>query len=84
MKKDEKVVVTQVPPLKWLPWLIIAYGLEGLGYIVTGTFIVSIAEKTSNFSSDPTFVWMVVGLGAIPSRIYPGQHLLKNGDLLSR
>jgi predicted MFS family arabinose efflux permease len=69
MKKDEKVVVTQVPPLKWLPWLIIAYGLEGLGYIVTGTFIVSIAEKTSNFSSDPTFVWMVVGLGAIPSCI---------------
>jgi predicted MFS family arabinose efflux permease len=69
MKKDEQVVVTQVPPLKWLPWLIIAYGLEGLGYIVTGTFIVSIAEKTSTFSSDPAFVWMVVGLGAIPSCI---------------
>jgi predicted MFS family arabinose efflux permease len=69
MKKDEQVVVTQVPPLKWLPWLIIAYGLEGLGYIVTGTFIVSIVEKTSTFSSDPAFVWMVVGLGAIPSCI---------------
>jgi predicted MFS family arabinose efflux permease len=69
MKKDEQVVVVQVPPLKWLPWLIIAYGLEGLGYIVTGTFIVSIAEKTSTFSSDPAFVWMVVGLGAIPSCI---------------
>ena len=64
-----QVVITQVPPLKWIPWLIIAYGLEGLGYIVTGTFIVSIAEKTSTFSSDPAFVWMVVGLGAIPSCI---------------
>lgn len=69
LKKYEQVVVIQVPPLKWLPWLIIAYGLEGLGYIVTGTFIVSIAEKTSTFSSEPTFVWMVVGLGAIPSCI---------------
>jgi predicted MFS family arabinose efflux permease len=69
MKKDAQVVVTQVPPLKWLPWLIIAYGLEGLGYIVTGTFIVSIAEKSTTFSSDPAFVWMVVGLGAIPSCI---------------
>lgn len=69
LKKDEQVVVIQVPPLKWLAWLIIAYGLEGLGYIVTGTFIVSIAEKTSTFSSEPTFVWMVVGLGAIPSCI---------------
>jgi predicted MFS family arabinose efflux permease len=69
MKKDAQVAFTQVPPLKWLPWLIIAYGLEGLGYIVTGTFIVSIAEKSSTFSSDPTFVWMVVGLGAIPACI---------------
>lgn len=69
VKKDEQIVITQVPPLKWLPWLIIAYGLEGLGYIVTGTFIVSIAEKTSVFSIDPTFVWMVVGLSAIPSCI---------------
>lgn len=69
IKKDEQVVITQAPPLKWLPWLIIAYGLEGLGYIVTGTFIVSIAEKTSTFSSNPAFVWMVVGLGAIPSCI---------------
>jgi predicted MFS family arabinose efflux permease len=69
VKKDEQIVITQAPPLKWLPWLIIAYGLEGLGYIVTGTFIVSIAEKTSVFSIDPTFVWMVVGLSAIPSCI---------------
>ncbi|WP_368655084.1 YbfB/YjiJ family MFS transporter [Ornithinibacillus sp. 4-3] len=69
MKKEEQVVVTQAPPLKWLPWLIIAYGLEGLGYIITGTFIVSIAEQTSTFSNDPAIVWMVAGLAAIPSCI---------------
>ncbi|MGG3573549.1 YbfB/YjiJ family MFS transporter [Bacillus gobiensis] len=57
------------PPTKWLPWLIIAYGLEGLGYIVTGTFIVSIAEDTPNFNGDATFIWMIVGLAAIPSCI---------------
>lgn len=56
-----------VPPTKWLLWLIIAYGLEGLGYIVTGTFIVSIAEKTPSFQNDATLVWMMVGLAAIPS-----------------
>ncbi|WP_085994151.1 YbfB/YjiJ family MFS transporter [Oceanobacillus senegalensis] len=69
MKKDSQMVTIQAPPLKWLPWLIIAYGLEGLGYIVTGTFIVSIAEKTSIFLMDPAIVWVVVGLGAIPSCI---------------
>lgn len=58
-----------VPPLKWIPWLIVAYGLEGLGYIVTGTFIVSIAKEIPSFNGDATVVWMVVGLAAIPSCI---------------
>lgn len=63
-KEDNFAVV---PPTKWLLWLIIAYGLEGLGYIVTGTFIVSIAEKTPSLHNDATLVWMMVGLAAIPS-----------------
>lgn len=61
-------VSLQTPPRQWLPWLIVAYGLEGLGYIVTGTFIVSIAEETEMFQ-EPSIVWSVVGLAAIPSCI---------------
>ena len=59
----------QTPPSKWLPWLFIAYGLEGLGYIVTGTFIVDIAQKIPSFSGNATLVWIVVGLAAAPSCI---------------
>ncbi|WP_260287848.1 YbfB/YjiJ family MFS transporter [Peribacillus aracenensis] len=66
-KKDKQDMIVKVPPANWLIWLIIAYGLEGLGYIVTGTFIVSIAEKTSSFHNGATLVWMMVGLAAIPS-----------------
>ncbi|MCY8939822.1 YbfB/YjiJ family MFS transporter [Peribacillus frigoritolerans] len=66
-KKNKQDIIVKVPPTKWLIWLIIAYGLEGLGYIVTGTFIVSIAEKTSYFHNGATLVWMMVGLAAIPS-----------------
>jgi predicted MFS family arabinose efflux permease len=66
-KKNKQDRIVKVPPTKWLIWLIIAYGLEGLGYIVTGTFIVSIAEKTSYFHNGATLVWMMVGLAAIPS-----------------
>lgn len=58
-----------VPPASWMKWLIIAYGLEGLGYIVTGTFIVSMAEKSVSFHGDATTVWLVVGIAAIPSCI---------------
>ncbi|WP_342527821.1 YbfB/YjiJ family MFS transporter [Chryseomicrobium sp. FSL W7-1435] len=51
----------------WLIWLLIAYGLEGLGYIITGTFIVAIAEDSSVFAGSGTDVWALVGLAAVPS-----------------
>lgn len=51
----------------WLVWLLIAYGLEGLGYIITGTFIVAIAENSTVFSDNGTQVWAIVGLAAVPS-----------------
>ncbi|MGG3468490.1 YbfB/YjiJ family MFS transporter [Neobacillus pocheonensis] len=65
--KNKQETFALVPSTKWLLWLTIAYGLEGLGYIVSGTFIVSIAEKTSFFQKGATLVWMMVGLAAIPS-----------------
>ena len=68
-KQEIKEAGIQTPPMNWLPWLTIAYGLEGLGYIVTGTFIVSIAEKSPSFHSDATLVWLIAGLAAIPSCI---------------
>ena len=60
-------ISVKVPPAKWLPWIFIAYGLEGLGYIVTGTFIIDIAEKIPSFNGHATIIWAIVGLFAIPS-----------------
>ncbi|WP_259345543.1 YbfB/YjiJ family MFS transporter [Priestia aryabhattai] len=68
-QNKKKGIPAYGPPTKWIPWLIIAYGLEGLGYIVTGTFIISIAGQIPNFNGDATFIWMIVGLAAIPSCI---------------
>lgn len=68
-KCKEQVLAIRTPPLKWLPWLVLAYGLEGLGYIITGTFIVAIAEQSSAISFEPSIVWVVVGFAAIPSCI---------------
>jgi predicted MFS family arabinose efflux permease len=64
IKKDTFIQFTSH---KWLPWLIVAYGCEGFGYIVTGTFIVSIAEKISGFNGDANLVWILVGLASTPS-----------------
>ncbi|UQZ85812.1 Major Facilitator Superfamily protein [Paenibacillus konkukensis] len=57
------------PPARWLPWLIASYGLEGLGYIVTGTFIVAIADQIPGFAGHSIWVWVLVGAAAAPSCI---------------
>ena len=52
---------------KFLPWLVISYTLEGLGYIVTGTFLVTLVERSSESFETAAFVWLLVGLSVIPS-----------------
>lgn len=51
----------------FMPWLIVAYGLEGLGYIVTGTFLVDIVYNIEALQDFAGYSWVFVGLAAIPS-----------------
>lgn len=50
-----------------MPWLIAAYGLEGLGYIITGTFLVDIIYNIESLKAYASYSWVIVGLAAIPS-----------------
>lgn len=45
-----------------------AYGLEGFGYIITGTFLVAAARTTFD-SAGAAGVWIVAGCAAIPSAL---------------
>ncbi|MGM9944634.1 MAG: YbfB/YjiJ family MFS transporter [Lysinibacillus sp.] len=68
--QDSERVVKTADTNIWrgfMPWLIIAYGLEGLGYIITGTFLVDIVYNIENLRSYASYSWVVVGIAAAPS-----------------
>jgi MFS family permease len=50
--------------------LAVAYFFEGLGYIVTATFIVAIISVTPGLEAFAPYSWVAVGLAAIPSTIF--------------
>jgi MFS family permease len=47
--------------------LALAYGLQGLGYIVSGTFAVRAVQQTPGLAAWAPWVWVVTGLAAAPS-----------------
>ena len=53
-------------------FLFAAYFLEGIGYIVTGTFLVAIVDRTPGLQGIGADVWIVVGLAVIPSAVLWG------------
>ncbi len=44
--------------------LVVAYGLFGLGYIVTATFLVAIIRSEPSLRAIEPFVWFIVGIAA--------------------
>ncbi|RAK17172.1 putative MFS family arabinose efflux permease [Anoxybacillus vitaminiphilus] len=50
-----------------LPWLIASYGCEGMGYSVSGTFLVALVQDIPSLSHIPSLSWVFVGIAAIPS-----------------
>lgn len=49
--------------------LFVAYFLEAVGYIITGTFLVAIVETTPGLEGTGASVWVVAGLAGIPAAV---------------
>lgn len=52
---------------KFFKWILISYGLEGMGYIVSGTFMVAMVSEIPGLKEAAPLIWGIVGLMSIPS-----------------
>jgi MFS family permease len=59
--------VHPAPSKIWLTMLMSAYFCAGYGYVVSATFIVSMAEKLPTLANRGSVVWIIVGIAAIPA-----------------
>lgn len=51
---------------RWFTWLLLAYTLEGVGYIIAGTFLVAAIDQTASTALGSS-AWIIVGAAAVPS-----------------
>src|SRR5579862_652560 len=51
---------------RWFRWLLLAYTLEGVGYIIAGTFLVAAIDQTASTTLGSS-AWIIVGVAAVPS-----------------
>jgi len=51
---------------RWFTLLLLAYTLEGVGYIIAGTFLVAAIDQTVSITLGSS-AWIIVGVAAVPS-----------------
>ena len=51
---------------RWFTSLLLAYTLEGVGYIIAGTFLVAAIDQTASTTLGSS-AWVIVGVAAVPS-----------------
>ena len=63
--------------------LVISYGLFGIGYVITATFIVVITRETPALTSLEPYVWSIVGLAGAASIPFWSWITRKTGEVVS-
>lgn len=65
--KKTATVSSAAPSKRWMLLSILSYFCAGFGFAIGATFIVAILEKVPMFAGHGGWVWVGVGLAAVPS-----------------
>ncbi len=57
----------QEPSKRWMWLMIAAYTCAGVGYVISATFIVAVLEAMPILAGKGDWIWVMLGLAAIPS-----------------
>ncbi|BBI35583.1 YbfB/YjiJ family MFS transporter [Cohnella abietis] len=61
---------SSIKETKLFLYLLIVYGLEGLGYVVSATFLVSYVKQVPKMEFFSDYSWIIVGVAAVPSTLF--------------
>ena len=67
--KNQENVKDNPPSKKFKSLMMLAYFCAGYGYAVSSTFIVDIVERTQGLQGQGGFVFLLIGLAAIPATL---------------
>ena len=68
---------------RWLALLMGAYFAAGYGYVVSATFIVAVVEKMPALGGLGPWVWVLIGVAAVPSTLLWDLIARRTGDIVA-
>lgn len=65
--QQSEIKTFKLPSKRWMNLMIAAYFCAGVGYVVSATFIVAILENMPALSGKGNWIWVILGMAAVPS-----------------
>jgi predicted MFS family arabinose efflux permease len=69
------------PAARFMRYLTLSYFCAGVGYVISATFIVAILEASPALDSFDGWVWIIVGIAALPSTFVWDRIATRYGDI---
>jgi len=73
--------IVKPPSKRWMNLMIAAYSCAGVGYVISATFIVAILENMPELRGKGDWIWVILGIAAVPSCIVWDKISTRTGEV---